>query len=181
MRLGEHALLSRAAALVLLAGLVAGVAVGPITAYLGLLHGQAAALRRDSQRLQRYRHLTDAHIPAPAAGERTLLFPNIPESQAVALLQEALKGAAAAARVEIQGFQVLRSESAAGSTRVGVRLRASGDIAGLERLLYTIERARPVLYPDNLEVRAASARPGAAPSALEFEFDVSGFTTGPAA
>ena len=183
MRLGERALVSRLAALAILAGLLAAFAAGPVTAYLGRLDRQTEALRHDRELLQRYRLLTRtaANRPTAAAQDRTLLFPDIPEAQAAALLQEALKGAAAAARVEIQGFQVLRSEAASGAVKIGVRLRANGDIAGLERLLYTIESARPALYPDNLEIRSSAARSGASPAALEFQFDVSGFKTGPAA
>jgi general secretion pathway protein M len=174
---------SRLIALAILAGLVAALAVGPVAAYFDLLAGQGDAIRRESETLQRYRVLTRAAAaqPAPPTSDRTLLFPAIPEAQAVALLQEALKGAAATAQVDIQGFQVLRSEAAPGSVRVGVRLRASGDIAGLERLLYTIESARPVLYPDNLQIRAEGAQPGAPAAALQFQFDVSGFTAGPPA
>ena len=66
-----------------------------------------------------------------------------------------------------------------GSVRIGVRLRATAEIGGLERLLYAIESARPVLYPDNLQIQSHAIRPAAASSALDFQLDVSGFKSGP--
>jgi len=175
MRIGEPALLSRAAALAILLVVLGAILVGPVTAYIDLLGGDAERLQHQEQLLQRYRELAREPPagPPPAARGESLLFPEIPESQAVALLQEALKGAAATAQVEVQGLQVLRTEALPGSLRIGVRLRAAADIAGLNRLLYAIEAARPVLYPDNLQIQSRALRPEARSSALEFQLDVS--------
>jgi general secretion pathway protein M len=175
VRLGDPALLSRAAALAILCLVLGVFGFGPVTAYIDLLGAGAEQLQHQEQLLQRYRELAreaPSGQPSAVRGEG-LLFPEIPESQAVALLQEALKGAAAAAQVEVQGLQVLRTEALPGSLRIGVRLRASADIAGLNRLLYAIEAARPVLYPDNLQIQSHAPRPQAPPAALEFQLDVS--------
>jgi hypothetical protein len=113
-----------------------------------------------------------------------LLLPEIPDSQAVARLQETLKAAATAAQVQIQGFQILRSEPVPGAVRIGVRLRGSSDVAALGRLLYAVEAARPLLVPDNLQVQGRAASPAAGstpeptPIPLDFQLDVSGFKTG---
>jgi len=136
--------------------------------------------------LQRYRVLADAG-PAdrtgpdrtePARTDPALLIPAMPDAQAVALLQETVKSAAAAAQVQIQGLQVLRGEGEAGVQKIVVRIRASGDVGGVGRLLYALETARPLLYPDNLQIQAQGAAPGAPPSALQFQLDVAGFKAG---
>jgi general secretion pathway protein M len=108
-----------------------------------------------------------------------MLIPAVPEAQALALLQETVKSAAAAAQVQIQGLQVLRSEGEAGVLRIGVRVRAAGDVASLGRLLYAIEAARPLLYPDNLQIQSQPAAPGTPPSPLQFQLDIAGFKAGP--
>jgi hypothetical protein len=96
------------------------------------------------------------------------------------LLQETVKTAATAAHVQVLGLQVLRGEAVSGATRIGVRVRASGDMAGLRNLLYAIETAKPLLYPDNLSIQSHAATPGAAASVLDFQFDISGFKAEPA-
>jgi hypothetical protein len=108
-----------------------------------------------------------------------MLYGEMPESQATALLQETVKTAALAAHVSVQGLQVLRGEAAGGATRFGVRVRAGGDMAGLRNLLYALESAKPLLYADNLAVQSHVATPGAAASVLDFQFDVSGFKAEP--
>jgi general secretion pathway protein M len=180
----DRALLTRAGALAILLLLVALLWVGPIGAYFQLIGDGADAIARKTALLQRYRALADAAAsgrPNEAArSDPSLLLPAVPDAQAVALLQETVKSAAAAAQVQIQGFQVLRSEGEAGAPRIGVRIRASGDVASLGRLLYAIESARPLLYPDNLQIQSHAAAPGTPPSPLQFQLDVAGFRAGSA-
>ena len=87
-----------------------------------------------------------------------------------------------AAQVQVQGFQVLRAEPLPGAVKIGVRLRGSGDVAALGRLLYAIEAVRPLLVPDNLQVQGRATAPGLSPESasvpLEFQLDVSGFRAG---
>jgi general secretion pathway protein M len=184
MSIGRHALLSRAAALLILALMLGGFFLGSATAYLDFVAADAEQLDREAQLLQRYRALareTPSDEASAVGGEKALLFPQVPESQAVALLQEALKSAAATAQVEVQGLQVLRTEALPGSARIGVRLRGAGDIAGLNRLLYMIEAARPLLFPDNLQIQSRTFRSGAPSSPLEFQLDVSCIKAEPSA
>jgi general secretion pathway protein M len=103
----------------------------------------------------------------------------MPESQASALLQETVKSIAAGAHAQVQGLQVLRGEPVGGATRIGVRVRASGDIGSLRSLVYAIETARPLLYPDNLSIQSHAAAPDTAASVLDFQLDISGFKTEP--
>jgi hypothetical protein len=89
-----------------------------------------------------------------------------------------VKAAASASKVRINSLQVLRGETLARAVKIGVRIRAAGDMASLARLLFAIEAARPVLYPDNLQIQTRAAAPGKAPEALDFQLDISGFKPG---
>jgi hypothetical protein len=175
MSITQRPALGRVAALALLALLALLFVVGPLAAYCGLIADNNDALAAKAALLHRYRTLSHAEARAAPPPGPALLYPDMPESQATALLQETVKTAAAAARVQVQGLQVLRGETANGAMRIGVRVRASGDIASLRGLLYAIETAHPALYPDNLSIQSLAPAAGVAPSPLNFQFDVSGF------
>jgi general secretion pathway protein M len=177
----DRAMLARAGALTILLVLLLVLWVGPIGAYFNLVGQSGDEIAQKSTLLQRYRALAEApptQSAEPARTDPSLLIPSVPDAQAIALLQETVKSAAAAAQVQIQGMQVLRGEGEAGALRIGVRIRAAGDVTGLGRLLYAIEAARPVLYPDNLQIQAQAAAPGAPPSALQFQLDIAAFKAG---
>jgi general secretion pathway protein M len=184
--LGARPALGRVAALLILAALVVMFCVGPLAAYCSLIADNSDALASREALLQRYHALAAAvpggapkPSPVAAAAGPALLYPDMPESQISALLQETVKNAAASAHVQILGLQVLRGEAIGGATRVGVRVRASGDMASLRSLLYTVESTRPLLYPDNLSIQSHAIAADAAPGALDFQLDISGFQTGP--
>jgi general secretion pathway protein M len=180
MTLAGRPALGRAAALAILAILVVLFCGAPLAAYCGLVADNSDALATKAALLQRYRALADAKVLSSAsAPEAALLYPDMPESQASAVLQETVKNAATTAHAQVLGLQMLRSEAANGATRIGVRVRASGDMSSLRGLLYAIESARPVLYTDNLSIQSHAATSDAAPSPLDFQFDVSGFKTEP--
>jgi|HubBroStandDraft_6_1064221.scaffolds.fasta_scaffold422952_2 general secretion pathway protein M len=181
MTLADAPTRNRAAALAILALLIAAFWIGPVAAYRDLIDVGSDDIATKNALLQRYRALAGAEpTAAPTPPGPVLLYPDIPESQAIALLQETVKAAAAAAQIQVQGLQVLRSEALPGATRIGVRIRAAGDVANLRGLLYAIEAARPMLYPDNLQIQSLAASQGAAPSLLDFQLDISGFKTEPA-
>ena len=179
MTLAERPNLGRISALAILAVLIALFCLGPVAAYCGWIADNADSLAAKAAVLQRYRLLAGAEAKAAAPAGPALLYAEMPELQATALLQETVKTAAVAAHVQVQGLQVLRGEAVSGATRIGVRVRASGDMTGLRNLLYAIETAKPLLYPDNLSVQSHAAMPGAA-AALDFQFDISGFKAEPA-
>src|SRR5215469_17189800 len=145
MTFAERPALGRIAALAILALLVMLFCGGPLVAYCGLIADNSDALATKATLLHRYRTLADAKPLSSSGHETALLYPDVPESQASALLQETVKNTAAAAHAQVLGLQVLRSEAASGATRIGVRVRASGDMASLRNLLYAIESARPML------------------------------------
>lgn len=165
---------ARAAALLILVVLLAGLWIGPVAAYRGFVADGADRLAAAEQKLLRYRAVLRAPQPAAAPIDATAaLFPAASAAQADALLQQTLKAAAAAAQVEIEGLQVLQPASVEGASRIGIRLKGRADIAALDHLLYAIENSPRLLYPDNLQIAAGPKGP------LEFEVDVSGFTSGP--
>ena len=165
----------RAVALALLALLIAALWIGPIGAYLDLVGAGSDELAAKAMLLQRYRALV-ATPATEATSTAAIMLPPTPEAQAVALLQETVKSAATAGKMRIDSLQVLRSEALAGALKIGVRVRAAGDAAGLAHLLFAIEAARPVLYPDNLQIQARAAVAGTAPGMLDIQLDVSAFT-----
>jgi general secretion pathway protein M len=179
MTLAERPALGRVSALAILVALIALFVFGPLAAYCDLISTNDKALAQKAALLQRYRSLADATPDSAAPAEPALLYADIPESQVTALLQETVKNAAATARVQVQGLQVLRNETTPGATRIGVRVRASGDMTGLRVFLYAIESARPALYPDNLSIQSHTTSTDATPSALDFQLDISGFKTEP--
>lgn len=179
MSIAERPSLSRVAALAILAMLVMLFCLGPLAAYCGLVAGNSDALATKAALLQRYRALADSKPAAPVTTGSALLYPDMPESQASALLQETVKNMAATAHAQVLGLQVLRGEAANGAMRIGVRVRASGDMASLRNFVYAVESTHPLLYPDNLSIQAHAAAPDAAPSALDFQLDIAGFMTQP--
>jgi hypothetical protein len=177
----DQRVIQRAAALLILLALVAFVWAGPGSAYFSLLHTNSEAIDSQQALLARYRLLAQppAHPSNPARPETDLLLTAIPDAQATALLQQRVKAMATAAHVQINGLQVLPSGRLNGAIKIGVRVQAAGDIAGLARLIYAVEAARPLLLPDNLSIQghlAAGATDAA--SQLTFELDIAGFTTG---
>jgi hypothetical protein len=174
----ERRLLGRVAAIGLLLVLVALLWLGPVDAYLDLVDDNALRLSQQGELLQRYRVLArgqTAETTAAASDPGAILYPELSEAQAAALLQERLKTAAAAARVQVNGLQVLNPEVMPGAVRITVRIRGTADIAGLARLVYAIETAQPLLFPDNLQVQAQARPTGSAAETLDFQLDVSGF------
>lgn len=173
----------RAAALLILVLLAVGFWAGPLSAYFDLVESNAAASEQKAALLVRYKSLAASAGSETAPQPRSdsdLLLPDIPESQALAMLQERVKGLAAATQVQIQGLQVLKTEPIGGAVRIGVRVRASADIAGLGRLLHSVEAARPLLLPDNLQVQSrllpAAASSGETPATpLDFQLDIVAF------
>ncbi len=164
---------SRAVALAVLALLLALLWLGPVSLYLGMIGDGAEQLAQRGALLQRYEALARAPPPEMSPPARSpSLFPAVPEAQAVAMLQETIKAAAAANHIEVRSLQVLRNDAGADTGRIGVRVRAAGDVASLGRLLYAVESAQPALYPDNLQITAPPAPP------LDFQLDVTGFRSG---
>jgi len=178
MTLRDRQLVSRAAALSILLALIGAVWIGPAAGYLDLLHDGAEQIASKEQVVRRYEALLGRSGPDQiAALKDPVLFPALSDAQALATLQEAVKGLAAKSHVEIQGLQILPSDGQGGLSRIGIRVRATADIDGTNGLLYAIEASRPLLYVDNLQLRpqVANSTPTAV---LDLQFDVTAFKPG---
>jgi hypothetical protein len=171
---------SRLAALVVLAlllGLVHAGLVAPYLDYLGALDDQVAT---KSALLERMRALSAA--PPPVAVSETeltrLLLPDLTDAQTLGQMQDRLKNLAADAGVELQGVQVLPRSEMPGLARLAVRLRASADMAALQRFLHAVESAQPALVVDNLRIQArlrGAPTVAAGTSSLDIQLDALGF------
>jgi len=180
MTLRDRQIVSRAAALAILAAIIGAVWVGPVMGYVDLLRDGAEQIATKEQFVQRYEALVGSRGPDQlAALKDPVMFPGLSDAQALATLQEAVKGLAATSHVEIQGLQILPGDSQAGLSRIGIRVRATADIDGANGLLYAIEASRPLLYVDNLQLRPQMANNAPTP-VLDLQFDVAAFKPGPA-
>ncbi|HKS89588.1 MAG TPA: type II secretion system protein GspM [Stellaceae bacterium] len=179
----QRRIAERLLALSLAIPIVVALWLGPISAYVGLVSSGSEQIARRQQLLERYRMLT-AEAPSATTGaadpkSANLLAPGLPEAQAVARLQQAVKQAAEANQVEIRTFQVLPGGTLSGARRTAVRIAAAGEMAGIGKLLFAIEAARPVLYPDNLKIQARPTMPGSKRSEiLDFQLDISSVSPG---
>jgi general secretion pathway protein M len=79
------------------------------------------------------------------------------ETLIAAQLQNRIKILADAADAEVRSVQVLQARSEAGFRRIAVRGQVQGSLAGIQKLFYEIESARPYLFLDNVELRAVQA------------------------
>lgn len=177
VRLDPARWLSRTAALALLALVVALLGAGLVAPYLRQV--AAVAMRIDSHQaiLDRYRALLGRPAPAtdPAPTLAGLALPGGSPAQAAAALQEILSAFASKAGLRLEGVQVLPSEAAPGPARLSVRVRGRGEMPALERFLYAVEAARPVLVTENLRVQGRRDEP-----ILDIQLEVVGFMAEPA-
>ena len=164
-------LLSRIGALALLAALLALGWFGLAEPYRAWLAAVEARNEASAALVERYRALQT--MPAePEAGANPLLLPELSEAQTTAFLQRLVQELAAASRVEIAGVQVLPGEDEAALRRVALRLRGSGEIAGINAVLHAIETATPLVVIDNLRLQGRS---GPKESRIEIQLDTIGF------
>ena len=164
-------LLSRIGALTLLAALLALGWFGLAEPYRAWLAALDARNEASAALVERYRALQT--VPAePETGVNPLLLPELSEAQTTAFLQRLVQELAAASRVEIAGVQVLPGEDEAALRRVALRLRGSGEIAGINAFLHAIETASPLVVIDNLRLQGRS---GPRDSRIEIQLDAIGF------
>ena len=178
MSVGHFPDRGRIAALALLALLLAALWAGPVGMYFDFVADGADAIARQAQLLQRYRTLAETPAVTESADPAAAMRPDPGGGQAVALLQDTVNKAAAANHVEVRSVQMLRSEAVSEAVKVGVRVNALGDLAGVIGLLYVAETTKPVLYTDNLQIRPRLGADGKPSQIIEVQFDVSGVAMG---
>ncbi|HEY0524885.1 MAG TPA: type II secretion system protein GspM [Stellaceae bacterium] len=185
---------SRLAALAILAGVGAVFYAGLVVPYQDWLAASAEQVDAATSLAAQYRRLAaeagdgDAGGASPLAA--LLVAPDLSEAQAASLIQERLKGFAATAGIELQGVAVLPREDAPALQRLRLRLRGTGDVAGLSRFLHAVESARPVLVVDTLRLQSragtaaaaanGTAGAGATAAPLDLQLDILAFRERPA-
>jgi general secretion pathway protein M len=117
---------------------------------LGHRLGQYKRLAQDRAALQ---STLEQHKRADAARNYYLAEHN--PALAAAELQGLLKRAVDQARGELVSTQMTGGQRAERSAEVSVKLQVRGDIRTLQRLLYSLESARPLLFVNQLSVSAA--------------------------
>lgn len=101
---------------------------------------------------------------------------------ASAELQQRVKRVVDRSEGKLISTQVVRGRRGDRSPEVTVKVRMRGDIRALQKVLYTLETSRPILFLDNVVIQAGPARRRAGSSGqsggkqLTINFDVIGYT-----
>ena len=77
---------------------------------------------------------------------------------AAARLQDRVSRLAGQTGGEVRSVQSLKPEPGDGVTRIAVKARVTGDVRALQELLYALETGRPLIFVEDLEVRARLRR-----------------------
>lgn len=105
------------------------------------------------------------------------------EALVAAQIQNRVKALVEAAHGELKSTQVLPVQEEGKYRRLTIRAQMALDIAAAQRVLYGIETASPLLFLDNLDIRARVVdrrreRGGGEELALDIRFDVYGYMRG---
>lgn len=97
---------------------------------------------------------------------------------AAARLQERLKGVVKSSGGRLVSTQALPVRESEGMRRIAVRTRVDGDVVVLRDMLHALEAGNPILFIDNLTVRAKKGSREDSPyrgTPLIIQFDVEGY------
>ncbi|HEX4193871.1 MAG TPA: type II secretion system protein GspM [Stellaceae bacterium] len=184
---------SRAAALAILVALVAvlylGIAMPIVDAYQSI-GADTAQLQEQLQRYQRAgsdRAQRQAELAALAqrssAADGFLQGAN--DTLVAVQLQNRIKSLAEAAHAELRSTQVLPAQDEGALRRISVRGQIATNIAGALQIFHGLEAQYPLLFIDNLDMRARQGnvreirgRGGdtGESDALDLQFDIYGYT-----
>lgn len=184
---------SRAAALAILVALVAvlylGIAMPIVDAYQSIgadtaqLHEQLQRYQRaGSDRAQRQAELA-ALAQRSSAADGFLQGAN--DTLVAVQLQNRIKSLAEAAHAELRSTQVLPAQDEGALRRISVRGQIATNIAGALQIFHGLEAQYPLLFIDNLDMRARQGnvreirgRGGdtGESDALDLQFDIYGYT-----
>lgn len=175
--------LRRAAALSLLIAIVMAVYTICIDPLVSAYTGNAAAAAQLQSALEKYRQIA-TRLPAmtqtlenlragQAAQQGYLAGAN--EAVAAATLQDRLKGLIAHEGGQLQSTQAMPQTQIPGKPqRVGVRAHIIVRLGELQAVLYRLESEMPVLFVENLSIRAVTAT-AADEGLLDVNLDVIGY------
>ena len=183
----------RLLAVLILVGALALVylgAVQPLIDEYQATRDQNADLQAATERFQR----VAAEVPArraqlaalrqrQAASEGFLQGTN--EALVAAQIQNRVKALAEGGRGELKSTQVLPAQDEGKYRRITIRVQLTLDLPAAQSLIYGIETTSPLLFLDNLDMRAHVAErrrdrgaPGSDDSMLDLRFDVYGYVRG---
>lgn len=182
---------SRALAVLILLGAIGLLYLAVVEPLLDDYGTTRAAIADEEAALVRFRRVA-AELPQrraalaalrqrQAASEGFLQGTN--EALVAAQIQNRIKALIEQARGELKSTQVLPVQEEGKYRRITLRAQMTLDTAGVQRVLYGIETASPLLFVDNLDIRAHSGgdrrRERANPDpALDIRFDVYGYMRG---
>jgi len=176
--------LALAVLIVALAGLYFGI-IAPLADGYSATRDSIAQLEDSLQRYQRA-----ANELAPRQAELAALKQRQPAQEGflqgsndtlvAAQIQNRIKSLADAAHSELRSTQVLAAQDEGKLKRITVRSQMSATIVGVQRVIYGLESAMPMLFLDNVDLRARPADPrdrsGATADTIDVQFDVYGYT-----
>lgn len=133
--------------------------------------GRALSARRSElAALKRHQSAQDGFLQGPS------------DTLVAAQIQNRLKQLVTAVQGELNSTQILPAQPDGNVRRITVRGQMTASIGGMLRIFHDLESGYPLLFLDNVDIRArpSEMRDGAAPSTLEVQFDVYGYRRGKA-
>ncbi|UCH75171.1 MAG: type II secretion system protein M [Rhodospirillales bacterium] len=155
-------MVGRLAAVALLITLLAGIWLVGLAPLVKSYRADRESVAFASEQLPRLQRLAAAvpllqaeldRIARDPTG-RTRLLSGASDALAGADLQNRASREATRHGLTLRSAQVLPPVAEEGFRRIGIRIALEGDLAGLRRLLYSIETAPTFLFIDNLEIRS---------------------------
>lgn len=157
------------------------IVFGLVVPYLALLEKSYEQLVQSQQQQALFTRFmarageSDGEMPQTGVLRDLLLLPGSTVSNAQAGMQQVIDGLAGESGVSLLSFEPLSSDSAVeGFGRVGGRIRATADLAGLQRFLHGLESHQPALFLDRLYIRSRAPQ-GQESEGLDIQLDIFGF------
>lgn len=154
---------------------------GLVWPYLALLQSSQERLIQSQQQRELFtRYSAETGQPDKDAAQDgmlrdLLLLPGSSVANAQAGLQQLVDGLADGSGVSLLSFEPLSTDAADdGFARIGGRIRATADLAGLQQFLHGLESHRPALLLDRLYIRARTPQ-GQESKGLDIQLDIFGF------
>jgi general secretion pathway protein M len=183
--------LSRAAALGILVAILAVLYFGIAAPLIGEYGATRDSIAQLQDRLQRYQRI--ARDLAPRRAELAALkrrqsaqdgfLQGANDTLIAVQIQNRLKALANQTRSELRSTQVLPPQNEGVLRRISIRGQISTTVPGALRIFYGLESADPLLFIDNIDMRARpqiyrNRGDEATAGLVDMQFDVYGYTRG---
>jgi general secretion pathway protein M len=182
---------SRGAALAILAGIAAVLYFGIAAPLLNEYGAMRDSIGQLQDRVQRYQHV--ARDLAPRRAELAALkrrqsaqdgfLQGANDTLIAVQIQNRLKALADQTRSELRSTQVLPAQDEGKLRRISIRGQISTTVPGALRIFYGLESADPLLFIDNVDMRARpqsyrNRNEESHAGVIDMQFDVYGYTRG---